>query len=202
MFSFIKSFKQYRLHESSLSRIWKHSQNRTIGIITAFRAEFKLPENRQRNRLLEMDIRNSVFGFIKVKGFSIEGKGTENERKVEEESFLLISEKIDNGQLKGFLRKMGKEYNQDNVLYKPGNSNPVILGTKDGVWPGLDVESPLKGWHANKIADYYSLFRGHRTFTFESVKEPFGLMTLGYMPKIDGFKRDEFGLKIGIKEED
>ena len=102
---------------------------------------------------------------------------------MQEESFLIISSKNDEGKLKGFLRKMGSKYEQDSVLYKPADGIPVLLGTRSGSWPGKDVEIPLSSWHANKIGDFYSTMRGHRTFTFESVVEPCNAMTLGYMKK-------------------
>lgn len=173
-------FREYSLHESSLGRIYQHSQNSTIGTLTAFRGENTLATNRNRNKGLENAIRSSGFGFVKVTGHYVESPGTPEQRKVVEESFLVISAADDNGKLKGFLKKYGREYEQDSVLYKVPGKKAVLIGTKSGVWPGLGVEFEIGDFKPNKIADIYSKMKGGRTYVFEGVEAPDNLFTIAY----------------------
>lgn len=173
-------FRQYALHESSLGRIYQHSQKNTIGTITAFRAGNTLAVNRNKNKPLENAIRSNGFGFVNVTGHYIESPGTPEQRKVVEESFLVISSPNDNGKLKGFLKKWGAICEQDSVLYKVPNEKAVLIGTKAGVWPGLGVEEVIGDFKPNKIADLYSKLKGGRTYVFEGVTESPNIFTLAY----------------------
>jgi hypothetical protein len=152
-------------------------------MITAFRGgKEDIVINRKRNIQLENDIRQSGFGFIKVKGYSIENIGTSDAIKVEEESFLVISSPDDDGKLKGFLRKAGQKYNQDSVLYKEPGKLAILIGTNTNpkADPGLNKEIIAGKWKPNTIGQFYTRMKGHRTFTFESVVEPDGVFALWY----------------------
>ena len=163
-------------NESSLSRVFAHTQNRNLGMMTAHRAGFTPEENVQRNRQLEHDIRNHGFGFTHVKGRYIENHGTPEARPVDEHSYLIHGKTgNDNGALKHFLMKHGEKYNQDSVLHKPHDSeNAHLIGTSHGVFPGKGVEHPLGKWHPNRTGEFHSVMTGRhahgRTFTFESIR--------------------------------
>jgi hypothetical protein len=179
------TFREQMLHESSLSRIYQHSQESNIGIITAYRGDYSIKQNEERNSKLMSDIRSAGFGYVSVTGHYIENKGAPEEKKVVEKSFIVISSANDSGRLKAFLQRTGAKYNQDSVLYKDSSADEaVLIGTASGRWPGLDTEVKVGKWHANKIDSYYTQMKGHRTFTFESVESPEGLMSRAYREKL------------------
>lgn len=179
------TFKDKMLHESSLSRIYQHSQESNIGMITAYRGDYSIKQNEERNSNLISDIRSAGFGYVAVTGHYIENKGTDKEQKVVEKSFIVISSANDSNKLKNFLQRTGIKYNQDSVLYKAASSEQaVLIGTASGRWPGLNTEVPVGTWHANKIDSYYTQMKGHRSFTFESVESPEGLMSRAYREKL------------------
>jgi hypothetical protein len=179
------TFRDKMLHESSLSRIHQHSKESNMGIITAYRGDYSKQQNETRNASLVSDIRSAGFGYVSVTGYYIENPGTPEETKVVEKSFVVISSANDSGRLKGFLKRSGEKYNQDSVLYKDAASDQaVLIGTAPGRWPGLDTEVKVGAWHANKIDSYYTQMKGHRTFRFESVESPEGLMSKAYRQKI------------------
>ena len=179
------TFKEQLLHESSLSRIYQHSKESNIGIITAYRGDYSISQNESRNSNLMSDIRSAGMGYVSVTGHYIENKGSPEEKKVVEKSFIVISSANDSGKLKNFLKRTGAKYNQDSVLYKDSaNEQAVLIGTAAGRWPGLDTEVEVGTWHANKIDSYYTQMKGHRSFTFESVESPEGLMSRAYRDKL------------------
>lgn len=181
---FIKSFKQSLIHEASiksLSRIWQHTNESNIGVITAFRGEYDQKTNEARNRDLMSEIRSAGFGYTQVTGFYIENLGQPDEKKVQEKSMLITSHQNDAGKLKTFLVRMGIKYNQDSVFYKPaGDQSAILIGTTDGRWPGKGVEFSVGKFHPQKMGQYYTKMKGNRTFTFESVEFPENLMTRAY----------------------
>jgi hypothetical protein len=179
------TFKQQQLHESSLSRIYQHSQESNLGMITAYRGQYSVQQNEKRNSQLMSDIRSAGFGYVPVTGHYIENPGTPEEQKVIEKSFLVISSSQDSGKLKHFLQNVGVKYDQDSVLYKDSKSDEAILiGTASGRWPGLKVEVKVGKWKPNAIGSYYTKMKGHRTFAFESVEAPESLMSRGFREKL------------------
>lgn len=180
----ILSFKERLVNESSLGRIFQHSKNSNIAIMTAHRGEFDAKENEKRNRELASLIRANKFGYVPVTGYYVENQGQEDEQKVQEKSFLIISSKDDGGRLKGFVKKMGAKFNQDSVLYKNADDEDAFLiGTVAGRWPGKDVEHRAGKFVPQKIGMFYTKMRNHRTFVFESVVELEGLMSRAYREK-------------------
>lgn len=178
-------FKERLLNEASLSRIYQHSTESNIGMLTAYRGQYSVKQNEDRNSKLKSDILSMGFGYVPVVGHYIENPGTPNEQKVKEQSFLVISSANDSGKLKNFLKRAGEKYDQDSVLYKDSsNEEAVLIGTASGRWPGLGQEEKIGKWHPNRIGTYYSQMKGHRTFTFESVEAPEGLMSRAYREKI------------------
>lgn len=185
----ITTFKQQQLHEASLSRIWQHTRESNMGIITAYRGEFDIRQNEKRNKELMSAIRSAGFGFIPVTGFYVENPGQEDEQKVQEKSFVVLSSSNDSGKLRTFLIKMGIKFNQDSVLYKDASVDKAsLIGTAQGRWPGLNNQVEVGKFVPQKIGTYYTKMRGHRTFVFESAELPESLMTKAYRQKIDSSK--------------
>ena len=118
---------KYQLDEASLVRLYRHTVDRNIGVVTAFRGRYPLPENRKRNAQLMADIRAAGFGYYKMQGHYIEGYKTPKQNDVHEEVFFVIGDKgNDNGKLKGFLKKWGAKYNQGSILYKQFDSKKAV----------------------------------------------------------------------------
>jgi len=187
-FKKIFGFKEQYLHETSIGRIYQHSQEKTIGMMTAFRSEFELKENIRRNQQLKFSIQTNGFGFINLTGHYVE-----NGKPVVEQSFLIISSPDDNGKLKGFLKASGHKWNQDSVLYKEFGEKAMLIGTSAGNdtngnprWPGLGTEVTVGDWKANKIGQFYSQLkgRGNRTFVFESADYEPNLFTKAYRGRV------------------
>lgn len=156
-----------------------------MGMITAYRGQYSIEQNEKRNSQLISDIRSAGFGYVPVTGFYVENPGTEDEQKVTEKSFVVISSANDSGRLRFFLEKSGKKYDQDSVLYKDAATDEaVLIGTASGRWPGLNVEVKVGKWKPNSIGSYYTKMKGHRTFTFESVEVPESLMSRGFREKL------------------
>ena len=180
------SFSQKQLHESSLSRIWQHSKDSNIGMLTAYRGEFDVKQNEKRNRELTGIIRSEGFGFIPVTGYYIENQGQEDEQKVEEKSFVVISSPNDGGKLKNFLIRMGNKFNQDSIIYKDSSDeNAKLIGTTAGRWPGKDVEVLAGKFKPQTIGQFYTKMKGHRTFAFESAVLPENLMSKAYRTRAE-----------------
>lgn len=180
----ILTLLEKQLHESSLSRIWQHSKDSNMGMITAYRGEFDVKENEKRNRELTGLIRSEGFGFIPVTGFYIENPGQEDEQRVQEKSFVVISSPNDNGRLRNFLIRMGIKYNQDSVLYKDASDEKAkLIGTTSGRWPGKNVEVEVGKFTPQKIGQFYTKMKGHRTFVFESVVLQENIMSRAYREK-------------------
>jgi hypothetical protein len=166
------------LDEASLSRLYQHTLERNIGIITAFRGRYPVSENKARNAKLQAEIRAAGFGFYRVDGHYIEGYGSEVSKDVREQAFLVIGDTGDDrGRLKGFLRKAGTRYNQDSVLYKSFDGKAVLIGTQgkdeDGnpvEFPGLGKEFSVGEFKPMKVSQFYSKMKG-KPFVFESYQE-------------------------------
>jgi hypothetical protein len=164
------------LNEATLVRLYRHTLDRNIGIISAFRGRYTKQENMSRSGQLESAIRAAGFGFYRLEGHYIEGYGSEQSKDVKERSYLIIGNKgDDSGNLKGFLKKMGAKFNQDSILYKSYDTkNAVLIGTQsqdeDGnkvEFPGLGKEFSVGEFKPMKVNQFYSKMKG-KPFVFES----------------------------------
>lgn len=172
------------LDEASMIRLHKHTLERNIGIITAYRGRYPVSENKRRNSMLQADIRSAGYGFYNVEGHYIEGYGSEVSKDVKERAFLVIGDKgNDNGKLKGLLKKWGAKYNQDSVLYKSFDEKAMLIGTQskdeDGnavEFPGMNKEVSVGDFKPMKISQFYSKMKG-KPFVFESYQEADSFMT-------------------------
>jgi len=153
---------------ASLGRIYKHSKERNIGALTAFRGEYSLKENRERNEELKAMIRKAGYGFIKVKGRYIENEGTDKEKVVDEESFIVIGDKTDDGnkQLDSFLKGAAKKFKQDSVLLKKHDSEEAFLVFYHG--PAKGTAFSVGRWRPTNIGPYFSTLKKGKSFEFMS----------------------------------
>lgn len=154
----------------SLSRIFNlfTDPKRNVAIITAFRGEFGLPENRARNRQLMADLRAMGYGYAPVIGGWIEHTEDGKERKVEEESLVVSGPVVEAlfqdapveapGAIAGEkfqqdMLKLIRKYDQDGVLLKLSGTKDAIILNKDG------TSFRLGPWKMNSAAQYYTTMR-------------------------------------------
>ena len=98
------------LNESNTSRIYKHlSDDNSCAIISAYRGENSLKENKALHSALKKDIRNAGLGFIEFIS-----RWVEDGESFDEESFLIP------GMDKDLALELGKKYNQASIIYKSG----------------------------------------------------------------------------------
>lgn len=155
----------------SLSRVFSlfHDIRRNVGIMTAFRHEYPLKENRIRNQNLMSDIRRLGYGFSPVTGGWIEqSAGGQATHPVEEESLVISAPLLEAvatdtepdvmtqqaQQFQGHLLRLVKVYQQDAALLKLSGSEKVIVLGKDG-----STFSP-GNWLLNQTASFYTYLHG------------------------------------------
>jgi hypothetical protein len=188
-------YEREEITEASLQRVGAHAKDRPIAMLTAFRGRDKdgnivdLKTNRANNRKLETEIRAAGFGFIKLLGTYEEDDPTAEggKRKVSEDSFLIIGRTAEPnviGAIKGFAKKAGQRYFQDSIFFKdPRQKTGTIIGTKEGVWPGMNVEADVGEYHPMRLNGIYSLLvrgkeRAVRGFKFEAFEYPRTVMEI------------------------
>jgi len=155
----------------SLSRIWRQMDDgKNHAVITAFRGEKPLPQNRSANAILANDMRTFGWGFIPILGGFREkirddsGEETGAEKDVNEESFFATGtddKTIFNKQLLSLIKK----HEQEAAIIKYHDDPVAHLLNYDG------SEVPLGQWKKDSLAQYYTkLQKGpeDRKFTFEA----------------------------------
>lgn len=178
------------INEESLARVYQHTHDRNIAIVTAMRANHKVETleaarkklgipnltNAQYNNILMRELKKLIqqagYGYNKIKGRYIENFGTENATPVDERSIFIIGPKGDDGgKFLKFVKNLGNKYDQDSVLYKAATEkNAKLYGTSnrpDG-WPKKDETHDVGEWHPNRYPEFHSVMRGGRSFAFES----------------------------------
>lgn len=173
----------------SLSRVMTHVRDNAVGIITAHRGAYNVPNsrdpegrtNKQRNQSLRADmIDHGIKGHIHVRGRYIENFGSQAARPVDEHSFLISVHRSQAKQLHSFLTKHGEKYNQDSVLYKhPDATHAHLIGTSHdpNAFPAYGETHNVGEFHANRVPEFHSIMtRGggkpgqtpaaHKSFAF------------------------------------
>ena len=167
---------------SSMSRIWSHSLDNgyPVAMITAFRGKKTLEDgtkvprhsyaaNLRRNKKLYDDLKQiQGISWIIIKGGYVEGYKTEGATGVEENSFFVIADQMEESAFKQAMWDLGAKYNQDSVAFKPGDSDHMfLLGTQDVNEEGQKVEFPgyknefdTGVFHPRDPGEFYSKWRG------------------------------------------
>ena len=163
--------KQFILNEISLNSIHQFSMTRNIGMISAFRKAYELEENLERTKLLQekLEVYN-LATYIKLKGFYIGWHVPTGEKAPPYEiSFLLTGLDKDDGDcLKGLLKKLGREFNQDSILFKPfDKEEAVLIGTNDKdenekpTWLGMNSLASVGKFHPLRMGEFHTLMQGN-----------------------------------------
>jgi len=165
------------LKESSLSRIWKHVKEHDSGTITAFRSaldcnegkKLSKSENKKRNSLLKAQLLSRGYGVTAIDGVYIENYGTSDEKKVKEESFIVVDLK-DKKKLKKDLIELGQQYEQDSITFSKPSGEYYLISTNncEKGHPGrgkVGVEVKLGKPFFGKDGEFHSKISG-RPFVF------------------------------------
>jgi hypothetical protein len=156
---------------NSLGRVLFHTINSNVAALTAHRGNLSAKENDKRNSDLKKKIREAGYGYIRVKGNYTENINTPDEKKVKENSLLVIGKRGDDGgKLLNDAKSWGEEYNQDSILHKKYNSDEAFLyGTsKTADWPKYGTAESVGKFHPNITGEYYSTLVSGKKFAFLS----------------------------------
>lgn len=165
------------LVEAGMSRIVRHAGGRSFAVLTAFRDEFSLVENRRRNRDLEGEFRKIGAGGIKIighwqeapEGMWFGSRFDELDQDqltdvVEESYFVPIPDGVGVDEFKSWVVGVVNGFSQDAAVFSDGFA--VFLIDKVG-----ELTHIGKGVSVGKIQQAYSSLRG-RSFVFEGTMGP------------------------------
>lgn len=168
-----------QLNESSLSRIYQHSQNHDIGTITAFRdrrdcdgEKYTTAEKKKLNKSLKAKLANKRYSITPAKGEYIENYGSKEAKSVKEEIFIVVDIN-DSGNLKKDLRKLGEEFEQDSILFIPqGATTGFLIGTNNcpNGYPSMGNVVKLQNALFGKGGEFNTRVNG-RPFTLKESEE-------------------------------
>jgi hypothetical protein len=106
------------------------------GLPHAFRPELTPAENLLRDGELRAEIRR-CFGLLHLRGRYVADYGLPHVKTTEEYACFVSSHPDDSGNLKGFLRKYGRKYGQDSIIYKGYYRDAVLLALSDPIETNL-----------------------------------------------------------------
>lgn len=118
------------LNESSLTRLYRKIQSENVGMISAFRGDKTVSQNKLNSLSLKAKLLSDGFDVTKIFGSYIENYGSENEREVSEESFFVV-ETDKSPSVFEKLPEYGSLYDQDSVFLKPVGDKGYLIGTSD-----------------------------------------------------------------------
>jgi len=169
----IKEWNEFLLSESGLSRLLGHIQEHDSAIISAFRNEYSNEENYERSRKLKAQLLSQGYGVTKIKGSYIENFDTPEAIEVVEQS-LFVSNRSDDDKFKNNLASLGKEYEQDSVLFIPKDGKGAYLyGTREGNdFPPLDQTIEVGNIKMGEESEFMSRVKG-RPFVFKEELETY-----------------------------
>lgn len=173
-----------QINETSEDRIINFHLKRGFAMLTAFRSEYSLAENRSRNRQLANDLKQLGYSYVKVTGGYIEtitpdnpnwedadvipGRDDIRQLPIMEESFLVTmfniktNEVADYKTFKDDMIDLGIKYEQDSVLVSP----PVGMGS-----PSYIITNSRSGNIGSVDCSFGSLSIANVADTYFSMKE-------------------------------
>jgi hypothetical protein len=127
-------------NETSLARVWRATQGKNLGLITAFRNDRPEDRNQYPTAGLFGEI-HKLFGYIEVKRRYVDNSHPT------ETLYIVVSSHNDNGLLKGFLRTAGAKYGQ----------RVFVLGSQlHHVGDKRDIEE-IGDYHPERMDEYFNL---------------------------------------------
>lgn len=167
------------LNEKSFSRLMRNMQNKTVGLISAYRANLSGKENEANQKELKSEVKKLGLGYNEITGHYVEA----GEQEAKPERTLVIYTDNDKEWLKKFLLKMSKRFNQDSFIIVDKENGAYLIGGS-----GNDEDLPsgeeisLGQFSASKLGQAYSKM-GKDTFVFEELS-PDTLAMAYYINKV------------------
>ena len=126
---------EYKIDESSLSRIKSKSDKGGMAVISGSRGDKSKKENKARAKQLDKDIRGKGLpGATKVQGrWDEKDDKTGKVTKVKERSHVVTSGKKGKRKFKKAVKALGKKYGQDAVLTQTKKTGTVSATRKGGL---------------------------------------------------------------------
>jgi hypothetical protein len=124
-----------------------------VGLISARRPELTPAENLIRDAELRAKIRQ-YFGLFHLRGQYVGDYGLPHAKTMEEYACFVSSHPDDSGNLKGFLRKCGRKYGQDSVIYKGYYRDAVRLTLYQRLAACESSDAPAGPTNATRRACY------------------------------------------------
>jgi hypothetical protein len=124
------------VEESSLSRVFRHQDKNSIGIISASRdkdedgEKLTKADNRKRTDDLLTDLRNRGYEPTRLVGHFQE-QDPKKKINVKEISFLIVGS--DDRDLLKDLKKLGNKFKQDSILHKAKGKKAIVVGLRAGI---------------------------------------------------------------------
>ena len=182
----IRETIEQEIEESSLNRIHSHFQGYDIAILTAFRDanikctrkslndsekghHYTKQENLKRNRLLKQLLQKYNYGVTKIDGSFIENFGSENQKEVKENSFLVVNYS-DDPMFEKRISDLGERFCQDSVIIKLKDENAIMKGTNYDNYLGFNNTIELGKATFGKEAKFMSRVK-NRPFHFKQEEE-------------------------------
>lgn len=185
-----KSVDKYPLitdevNEASLSRLWQHfHKGDPILIISAQREGMTAAEKNKVYEMLQKEIDRALFGYVKVKGGYYEYHNGKMEEVKGEYSCVVFGTKDTEKRLLNLGIKLGKEFNQDSILWVNTEGNACWIYTNDVKNHKEGDKVPLGDFHTDQIGLYYTKI-GKKKFSFSYIDESCNLKSyFGVFDKI------------------
>lgn len=167
-----------QINETSEDKIINFHLKRGFAMLTAFRSEYTLAQNRDRNRQLASRLKSLGYGFIRVTGGYTENIGPDNPNwdeaestqdpnirrlPIMEESFLVpmydikTKESADFDTFKSDMVDLGKEFEQDSVLVAPpvGQGSPAYIITNSRAGNVGSIDCTFSNLTIANVADTF-----------------------------------------------
>jgi len=176
---FLQSLNESLLNESGLARIYQKTKDHEYGTITAFRGAedcgegkaYSKADNMKRNKSLLSKLKAKKYSITSIKGSYIENYGSNNEKEVSENSFIVVDQN-DSGDLRKVLLQLGEEFEQDSIIWGNAGGAGILIGTNkcpDG-YPGYHKEAKQGGALFGEKGEFMSRVKG-RPFVFKESLE-------------------------------
>lgn len=151
------------LNEYAFSRLYKHMQDKTVGLISAYRKSNPRKVNQENQNSLKQDVKARGLSWNEINGYYLEA----GEDEAKKERTLVIYSDESKESMKKWLVPLGQKYNQDSILIVVDGQGYLVGAVgDDNLKPYEEVS--IGNFTASKAGDIYSQ-RGKDTFVFESI---------------------------------
>ena len=142
-----------KINESSLSKIQKYRETCDTGAISTMRPDKTRAMARKDMNDLISTLHEMGFVCIKTMGYYQGGS----------EQSLFVADVENKGNLKDILKKFGKKYNQDSVLFRPKGGKSRLIITRGKKFGNETKDSHATSYGNSTNANYSKV--GGRTFS-------------------------------------